>query len=95
MIHRYKVHSHAETKCPNCGTILNASEEVSSDTAPGPGDLTVCNYCGVAMIFNKDMTVRMLTDGEFAVLDVETKQAIEAIASTCEYLESSRNKLPQ
>ncbi len=44
-----------ETECPVCARRLDAAMSFDSDCAPGPGDFTVCIYCGAMCQFNESM----------------------------------------
>jgi hypothetical protein len=77
---RMKTNSHRlpETKCPNCGTHLDAATEVGSDDGkrPSPGDLTVCIECSVPLVFKADLSMRLLDVGDFDALSLEDKRVL-------------------
>jgi hypothetical protein len=66
-----------ESKCPECGTELNMASSVGTKSKPEPGDMTVCLICGHYMAFDKDLSLRDLTDDE--ILDVAHDPRIVAI----------------
>ena len=54
-----------KNKCLDCGYVVDAASAPGQKSAkPTPNDITVCLMCGHLMGFNKDMTVRPLTDAE-------------------------------
>ena len=58
------------SKCPTCGYILNAVVEKGSPIAPVPreGDITMCIECYTPMLFNADLSVRLLNSMEHMAL---------------------------
>jgi len=46
------------SNCIDCGKLLNGATAIDSDSAPDPGDVTVCIYCGSLMIFEDDLSLR-------------------------------------
>lgn len=56
--------------CPCCNEVLDQTS--SPDGAvPEPGDITLCGYCAVMLIFEADMAMRELTQIEFDLIDDE------------------------
>ena len=43
---------------------MDAASHPRDDSAPVPGDITICIYCGYLMAFTDDMTFRELTEEE-------------------------------
>jgi len=54
--------------CPSCGKELDASSEFGGAGKPKPNDLSICLYCGAFLVFNENMTLRMLEPEELAAL---------------------------
>lgn len=48
--------------CPSCNKPLEGA--TGNGTPPGPGDYSVCRYCGQALVFGDDMKTRALTEDE-------------------------------
>jgi len=63
-------------KCPNCNYIIDRASSIDSERKPTKGDLSVCFNCGTFLIFNRDLTVSMLSHDKFTKLDLSTKQAM-------------------
>ena len=67
----------AECLCPNCMSRIDSATSAFGDKArPGPGDLSVCFYCGQPMMFKDDMRLRLLTEQEYLDLDMETREKL-------------------
>ena len=51
--------------CPHCGYELDAASPTSHpDTAPSPGDFSVCACCAAVLRFGEDLRPRALEFGE-------------------------------
>lgn len=57
-----------ETNCLDCGRVLDCANSIGGKSKPSPGDITVCLMCGHLMAFNKDLTMRPLTDAEIIAI---------------------------
>jgi len=57
--------------CPHCGYTLDAHGTVPGepDSAPSPGDATVCIGCGGVLVFTEELGLRAATDEEMRVFD--------------------------
>lgn len=51
----------AATNCPVCSSKVNAA---TGKAPPKEGDLSVCFVCCALLIFNRDMTIRSISDVE-------------------------------
>lgn len=49
--------------CPRCGSRLDCASH-PADAQPGPGDMSVCLYCGAALVFLEDLRTRLATQEE-------------------------------
>jgi hypothetical protein len=58
-----KTHRTPETECPNCGYKLDAVGNFEGDSAPKPGDASMCINCGELLEFDKDMLCIPMSDG--------------------------------
>jgi hypothetical protein len=51
--------------CVSCGEPNDAASRVNNDDVrPGPGDVTICAYCGHIAVYADDMTLRDPNDAE-------------------------------
>ncbi len=59
-------HRTDRSKCPKCGKGLDTHESLDAVDKRGPeeGDLSICSKCGSLNIFNKDYTLRAITEEE-------------------------------
>ncbi len=56
--------------CAHCGEMIDCtSEAFHGEAEPGPGDVTLCVYCGGLLRFKDDMTVRMLVQEDLEDFD--------------------------
>jgi hypothetical protein len=60
--------------CPACGEELGSATGVGK---PKPGDVSVCAYCEALMVFNDDMTVRLMTEEEKRGLSTDGRAMLE------------------
>ena len=72
-------HQMPESACTSCGKLLTAVSVLDHEepVLPSPGDFTVCITCGHIMGFNKDLSLRELTDAE--MIEVAGNDGILAI----------------
>jgi hypothetical protein len=71
--------------CPYCGHLFEAVSDVDGDqTAPRPGDVTVCIECASPLILTEGLQVRVPTPVELLELTAapEVMQVVQAIAAT-------------
>lgn len=55
--------------CPRCGANLDGCRPASGPACdPVPGCVAVCFHCGVSLVFNPDLSVRMMMLLEFVQL---------------------------
>lgn len=62
-----------ECRCPHCDHKLDAATSVEGESAPGPGDVTVCFYCTAFLVFGDALTLRLMTTDEIGELDAEVR----------------------
>ena len=65
-----------ETKCPKCGQVLDATVNMLGDEAPEPGNLSVCAHCTAYLVFNDDLTQRLMSDEEFIALPYDIRHKL-------------------
>ena len=65
-----------ETKCPHCNHKIDAHTDPSGEETPGPGDLSMCLYCGEFNIFTDDMDLRKATEEDLKELPQELMDSI-------------------
>jgi hypothetical protein len=84
-----------QSECLSCGRPLNSTSCVDgSDAAPSPGDVTVCFYCGLVMIFTDDLSLRDLTRDEMLEA-IDTLKEITSDPETARSLSRARTRLMQ
>ena len=52
------------SSCTNCGKVMDGATCIGADSAPEPGDASVCLNCGHIMAYGDDLKMRNLTDAE-------------------------------
>lgn len=57
-------HRTSATSCPACEAQLDGHTNVDGDGAPRARDFTVCFYCGAALRFAADLSLRELTGAD-------------------------------
>ena len=73
-------HKVPEGKCPGCGHHFNAASATRiHPEAPKPGDLTVCIQCARPLIYEANLTLRLLRREEVAALDADVLQDLARI----------------
>lgn len=69
-----KSHRHIESSCPVCKEKLDAASnaEVSDQSPPECGDVSICFYCASYLIFDEDLTLQLLSEEDLLELPDET-----------------------
>ena len=80
------------TVCLGCGSKIDGATHVGNDedTAPDPGHIVVCIYCGHIQAYAEDLQLRELTLAE--LLDVAGDSRILAIQRTRAIAEKMERK---
>ena len=68
--------------CNKCWVPLNSTNTpIRSDNVrgPNPDDFTVCTYCGTWYRFNKDLSLRLISEAEYASIPQRDKERLEQI----------------
>ena len=68
--------------CPNCGVIVDGvtSVEGNEEATPKEGDWTICIYCCAALMFTKDIQLRLPYRNETIPDDIdELRNKVEII----------------
>lgn len=65
--------------CPACGKKINAATGTDGISVPVEGDLSICFDCGTMLVFNKDLSVRILELLELVTLDQDVRDELEKI----------------
>lgn len=79
---RIETHEVKRGQCPACGHLLEcATNAMVGGHAPKEGDLTVCAYCGVTLVFvanddDAELSYRTATDADLIDLDDATKAGL-------------------
>lgn len=76
-----KKHRTEPSLCLNCKSSLDAAAMLDGDSAPSPGDFTVCVDCGYVMVFADDLSFRELTHEELleANDDPDVRMVVRAV----------------
>lgn len=76
---KYKNGRHKPVACPVCG--FNIDDQVLSPLVqhPQPDQLTVCQECGSALVFNVDITLRLPSAEEVKAWPEATKKRIRKL----------------
>ena len=61
-------HITPEHACPSCRRLLDAASEVGAKAVPQPGDLSICLYCKAWLVFNADMSLRLIEQEDIETL---------------------------
>ncbi len=64
--------------CPGCGNANDGATGIIGMGSPEPGDVTVCAYCGMVLVFTDTLRTRILSNEEWAGLPDAQKLAITA-----------------
>lgn len=74
----------APAACPACARVLDAATGVQRGGAPpgaplepGPGDVTVCAYCGTVLVY-LEVGLRVATPADLAALEPWQRQLLAA-----------------
>lgn len=65
-----------ETKCPNCGHVIDRATSAFGDHTPREGDISICIRCAQVNIFNADCSIRPATLTDLMQYDSETHDEI-------------------
>lgn len=75
-------------RCPNCGTTLDGVTGTAiggempepAEFIPGPGDISMCCYCGELLQFQPDMTSARLPAIEFLSLSPDERNFLRNLS---------------
>lgn len=73
-------------RCPCCGHPMYVPE----DTTPVPGDMSICFNSGKPIMFNDDMSVRLMTQDDIDSLKPKEKESLDKAA---EFIKKWRSKI--
>lgn len=60
-----------KSKCPHCENLLDDATGVGHKDVPSSGDFTICFYCATWLIFNDDLTLRLVEDVDIKDLPLD------------------------
>ena len=69
-----KTTNHDQITCPACAKVLDASTNTTGDTAPSPGDITICIGCGAVLTYRDGLRLAAVTDPD-VLLDPVVRRA--------------------
>jgi hypothetical protein len=75
-------HNIPTSNCPRCGYEMNLASSPwrdDDDEKPKAGDYSICMQCGAALVFNPNLTHRLMTDEEMGGLPVGIKKQFSII----------------
>lgn len=64
------------TRCPACGSTHSCHGNAAGEGAPKPGDISVCAYCGVLLVFEQDLALRKATPEETAKVTADPEVGV-------------------
>jgi hypothetical protein len=67
--------------CPACGMQLDGATEVLGDGEPHSGDLGLCTYCGVFLVFGAEQEVYLASPEYLEEVRVKAPKAYRALLS--------------
>lgn len=78
--------------CPHCKQKLDAASGLQGDKdIPGPGDLSICLYCGTILEYEEGFFLHVATDERLSALNMEDPEVyhllIEARDTILAYIE--------
>ena len=68
-----------ETHCLRCSATISAATAIKHESAPGPGDWSICLECGDLAKFTAAMGLRVPTIAEIAELPPDQRKEIKRI----------------
>jgi hypothetical protein len=79
--------------CADCGKELDgATYTAAPGHVPKEGDFSVCIYCGCAMVYRADQTLRALTAIEWAALKDDERATLDRYQDTVQRLTFARTR---
>lgn len=63
--------------CPTCGAVLEMATSLADDVTPCEGTGSVCADCGAVLMFNADLSLRLMTDEERQSLNTEARDTLD------------------
>lgn len=70
--------------CPACFIAVDDVAGINTkDESPNPGDLGICPYCGVFLVFSENSSLRLMTDDEFSRLPEQMKKLLLRSKQAC------------
>ncbi len=85
-------YTNPEARCPACLTTLSGAKDPEGTATPKPGDGSVCVYCTAALIFNSDLTLRVMRPDEYEALPPKLRRELDAIRAAAAVVSQWRSK---
>lgn len=64
-----------KNRCSNCQKLLDRHTPIDKSHSVSPGSVSICFNCGQVCIFQEDLTLRNITEGEMAEIAIENSKA--------------------
>jgi hypothetical protein len=82
-----------ETLCPDCGHHLDAAANLTSQSAPQIGAVTVCHYCSAVLRFCAEDQLQKISDDELVEMALQNPRAFSRLVKVQNASESAmKNK---
>lgn len=72
--------------CPTCGTGLDAATNLTDETAPKAGDITICGYCQTIAEFTGAGQLVTLSQEKLDSLPPEVRGVLSEVVAECRKL---------
>jgi hypothetical protein len=63
------IYTHGDARCPKCKVKLTAASDPAGGGTPSAGDISVCVYCAAILVFNPELTMRLMSPDEINGLE--------------------------
>lgn len=72
------VFRHADSRCPSCRGVLDASLQADKrdPKPPDPGDWTICGYCAIPLRFDDQLQLQRLTPQEIMSAEPDLRKGM-------------------
>ena len=85
----YKTNENA--KCGKCGELLDAATAFEGDHKPRENDITICIKCGSISQFNKDFSLRPVTQEFLDKLEKDDEKTFLMLSRASGHIKASKD----